>query len=238
MTQKNSHDATAYNNAKSGKAGNARAKAWEEMVRLCAAWEAVSKPPPPAPAVVPIFPPDYNRANLSQVCRTGDLPALQILLAKGADIHAVHDYALRGAAENGQTEIVRLLLERGADIHARNDVILSLAAGNGHFATMDLLVERGAPMEKLKAEDRRAYDLYRQEKERQQLAALQKTIPVAQSLRDMFTAAVWAGHVPEMKKLWSQIPKALQAEFDFSRVLAETKAQTQRQRKPNIKLVK
>lgn len=228
MTQKNSHDATADNDA--------RARAWGEMAGLCAAWDAVAKPP--APAVVPVIPAGYNSDNLFQVCRTGDLSALQILIAKGADIHAVHDYALRAAVENGQTEIVRLLLDHQADIHARNDVALSLAAGNGHFATMDLLIEQGAPLEKLKAEHRCAYDAYRHEQEQQQLAALQKSIPVAQALRDMFTAAIWIGHIPEMKKLWSQIPKALQAELDFAHVLAEVKTQSLRQRKPKIRVVK
>ena len=64
-----------------------------------------------------------------------------LLLAGGADVHALDDAALCFAAEGGHTEIVKLLLENGADVHAKGDLALRWAAQNGHTETVKLLKE-------------------------------------------------------------------------------------------------
>ena len=46
--------------------------------------------------------------------------------------------ALRCAAENGHFEVVKLLVEKGADIHALNDYALRYAAENGHLEVVKL----------------------------------------------------------------------------------------------------
>lgn len=55
-----------------------------------------------------------------------------------------NDCALRWAAGAGRTGVVELLLDRGADIHAQNDAALKLAKAEGHKAVCDLLIARGA----------------------------------------------------------------------------------------------
>jgi ankyrin repeat protein len=244
---------------------------------------------PPLANAVPklpqVFPENYDRTNLTQVCSCGDLHALQELIAQNADIHAGDDHALQWSAWNNHLELVRLLLdnganiqarngyalqtasnqgffamvrlliERGADIHAEDDFALQCAALNGHvevvrflldqgadiqadhntairwaadgghFDIVDLLVEKGAPVEALSPEvQREAYAAYKQEVNRK----------VVQTLMEAFKAATWAGHVPEMQKLWSQVPEALQTEFDFSHALTEASQQTLKLRKPKI----
>ncbi|KXS10312.1 hypothetical protein M427DRAFT_182222 [Gonapodya prolifera JEL478] len=49
---------------------------------------------------------------------------LDLLLERGADIHADDDVALRNTATNVRLTMVQLLLDRGADIHARDDEAL------------------------------------------------------------------------------------------------------------------
>lgn len=79
----------------------------------------------------------------------GDTGAVQRLLAKGADVHFMNDWALRRAAEHGHTEVVKVLLAAGANVHADNvfghtDVALRLAAYHDHTETVKVLLAAGA----------------------------------------------------------------------------------------------
>ena len=50
------------------------------------------------------------------------MEVVELLLAKGADIHAKNDdgmTVLYGAALGGKKEVVELLLAKGADVHAK-----------------------------------------------------------------------------------------------------------------------
>ena len=66
------------------------------------------------------------------------------MLAKGANIHAAHDFALFWAARCGRTRIIQLLLEKGANIHVYHDDALRWAAVGGHLKIVKLLAENGA----------------------------------------------------------------------------------------------
>jgi ankyrin repeat protein len=66
------------------------------------------------------------------------------LLAAGADVHAVDDWALRLAAQNGHDAVVARLLAAGADVHAYDDQALRLAAMHGHDVVVARLLAAGA----------------------------------------------------------------------------------------------
>ena len=57
----------------------------------------------------------------------GHVPAAELLLARGANIHYESDLALYYAAFGGQLEMVAFLLDNSADLHAGND------GGMAHF---------------------------------------------------------------------------------------------------------
>ena len=82
--------------------------------------------------------------DLFDAAKSGDTNTVKLLLDRGADIHAVDDYALRCAAYGGHENVVKLLLDRGADIHAIDDLALQLAADGGHEGVVKLLLDRGA----------------------------------------------------------------------------------------------
>lgn len=172
-----------------------------------------------------------NNLALLWAASSGHSAIVGLLLENGAKIHASNDMTLQKSAKNGHTETVRFLLERGADLHAMDDTALQWAAKNGQMETAHLLVELGAPPDKLPPLHRQAYEEYRQA----QLAAHQKT---TQTLADIFKAATWAGHVPEMIALWQQIPEPLRAGQDFQHLQAEATIHGMKQRKPKITLVK
>ena len=67
---------------------------------------------------------------------TGDTRTVRLLLAAGANVHALDDWALRCAAYNGHTETVKVLLASGANVHAQDDEPLRMAAQNGHTETV------------------------------------------------------------------------------------------------------
>ena len=73
-----------------------------------------------------------------------DIDIVEILLAAGADVHALDDEALRDAARYGHTDVVELLLECGADVHANNDEALLSAVKGCHEDVLRLLLEYGA----------------------------------------------------------------------------------------------
>ena len=53
---------------------------------------------------------------------------VQLLLERGANVHANNDYALRWASRRGYINVVRILVLHGANIHADDDYAIRLAA--------------------------------------------------------------------------------------------------------------
>ena len=82
--------------------------------------------------------------TLWKAARDGDIDIVEILIAAGADIHFLNDYALRWASEYNHTDVVKLLLEYGADIHVRDDEALREAAEEGNTDLVKILLEHGA----------------------------------------------------------------------------------------------
>jgi hypothetical protein len=159
----------------------------------------------------------------------GQIETVRLLIARGANIHADNNKSLRFAAVNGYTEVARLLLTHGADIHAEEDDALFSAAQKRHPETVALLIEYGAPLEKLIPDQQYTHTVYLTERERLKKLFIKK-YKDDQSLTKIFNAKTWAGHVPEMLELWSQIPEPLQTGFDFQHILSETKTHTLKQR--------
>lgn len=95
---------------------------------------------------------------LSVAACKGYLKIVELLLERGADIHAVNmhgDDALALAADHGHRDVVALLIEKGADpsrrgMHGRN--ALMAAARTGRAAVVELLLEQNR--QPLNARDR------------------------------------------------------------------------------------
>ncbi|GLG94665.1 Poly [ADP-ribose] polymerase tankyrase, partial [Gryllus bimaculatus] len=115
---------------------------------LAAARAARTRPPRPRPP--PRGSPAAGARRRKETC--GDIrlscrdeaPVRMTVVGPGA---RASWYALRRAAECGNTEAVRALLDSGADVHARDifdATALHCAAENGHSATVQLLLRRGA----------------------------------------------------------------------------------------------
>lgn len=235
-------------------AHNSRWLALQAVGKLRAEWESLVNP------TVLEIPEDYNRGDLSDVCIYGDLPALQELFNQGLDIHLgsnnsaltmalvngqmdiVHfledkgcalleanDGRMSWAVEDGHIEAVRYYLDHGADLHIDSGKTLLKAVNEGHYDVVDLLIERGAPIEKLNDKQLQAYANYKQ--------LLNHTENI---LTEAFTPKTWVGHAPEMRTLWSQVPKALRSKFDFSHALSDVTLQTMKQiqRKAKITLTR
>jgi len=83
-------------------------------------------------------------APLRFAAEYGRLSMVQLLLDRGANVHAQNDIALRLASIDGHAAVVALLLDRGADIHAENDDAIRWAALRGQTAVVSLLIDRGA----------------------------------------------------------------------------------------------
>ena len=64
---------------------------------------------------------------------------MKYLVEKGADIHFVHDEALRNASFYGHFDVVKYLIEHGADIHAYDNQALKNAEKNGHLQIANYL---------------------------------------------------------------------------------------------------
>ena len=75
---------------------------------------------------------------------TGNLKRVKACVENGAYIHSNNEWALRGSAAIGQSDIVNLLLDRGADIHACSDEALTSCAIIGDLQLVKLLLNRGA----------------------------------------------------------------------------------------------
>ena len=77
-------------------------------------------------------------------CEYGKFEITQLLLQRGANVHAEDGYALRWASWNGHVEVVRLLLQHGADVHTREDHPLCYASASGSIEVVRLLLQHGA----------------------------------------------------------------------------------------------
>ena len=86
---------------------------------------------------------DQNRA-LRAACSTGDVEAVDRLLADGADVRANDSAAFVVACAAGHPEIVERLLAAGADVHAGNDAALLAACTAGDLELVQLLIGAGA----------------------------------------------------------------------------------------------
>ena len=91
---------------------------------------------------------------LQAAARSGDLPIVQLLLDRGADVNAEPSgehgrTALQAAAENGSMQIVIKLPEAEAKVNASSSEIegftaLQIASKRGHIDMVDYLLEKGA----------------------------------------------------------------------------------------------
>lgn len=89
------------------------------------------------------------RTPLIAAAQTGQYEAVQLLLARGADINKRMkrgQTALMFASYYGHTDLVRLLLASGADVKGDflGDTALSWARQTGHAEIIDLLIASGA----------------------------------------------------------------------------------------------
>ncbi|GIZ51698.1 ankyrin repeat domain-containing protein [Noviherbaspirillum aridicola] len=86
---------------------------------------------------------------LMTACFKGNLPAVQALLEKGAEVNRPGWTPLHYAAYSGSTEIVRLLLDKSAYIDAESPnktTPLMMAAMGGNIHTVKLLLDEGADL--------------------------------------------------------------------------------------------
>jgi hypothetical protein len=97
----------------------------------------------------PNFVADRIGTGLMVAAWTGNIPLMELLVARGADIQRVNGFgetALLHAAWRGQTEAVKWLLVRGAKVNREGSEwsALHYAAFAGHGEATQLLLERGA----------------------------------------------------------------------------------------------
>ncbi|MCZ6719325.1 MAG: ankyrin repeat domain-containing protein [Gammaproteobacteria bacterium] len=94
----------------------------------------------------------HGSTALMDAASTGELKAVEALLAKGADVNAQDKFggtALVYAAREGYTEVVRILIAHGADVNARDTSGTGLhkAAKNGHLDVVRLLLTHGTEVD-------------------------------------------------------------------------------------------
>jgi hypothetical protein len=80
-------------------------------------------------------------------CYTANKPAVEALLAKGAQVNKTGWTPLHYAAASGNNEIVQLLLDKSAYIDAESPnktTPIMMAARSGHIMTVKLLLDEGA----------------------------------------------------------------------------------------------
>jgi ankyrin repeat protein len=238
---------------------DARASARQAVTDLCAAWEAAQRPPVAVGQKLKT-PEIYDRTNIILVVVFGDVPALEKLIAEGADvgvrqllqtaaehghdemvkvllanhvdIHEDDDHALKRAVKGRHLETVRLLLNNGADIHAEGDYALRSSIDRGFFEIADLLLERGASMELATFIQINAYVQYSENEKSEKLREDLLRIEYQGKITAVFNAKTWAGHVNEMVTLWNKIPEPLQTGLDFPHMVAEAQHEYSRQNKP------
>jgi len=81
---------------------------------------------------------------LGHMARNGRLDLLDLLITRGANLHAEGEMALRLAARHGHEVMVQRLLALGCDPHAERDAALVAAARYGHLDVVRLLLRHGA----------------------------------------------------------------------------------------------
>ncbi|MGO9265654.1 MAG: ankyrin repeat domain-containing protein [Candidatus Binataceae bacterium] len=89
--------------------------------------------------------------GLTNAASSGDAPAVQALIDKGADVNAKNlagTTPLIWASQNGHLDVVQLLLDKGADVNAKqnNDgaTALMIASYFGHVDVAQALLAKGA----------------------------------------------------------------------------------------------
>jgi ankyrin repeat protein len=93
---------------------------------------------------------DTDENALAECAKAGKLDWVKFLIAAGAHVHFINDYALRWASRNGHLEIVKELLKAGADVHTDNDWALRYASDNGHLEVVKVLRDHIAKEKKVK----------------------------------------------------------------------------------------
>ena len=79
------------------------------------------------------------------VCLMRQGPELaDTMLARGVNIHAMEDFALRTESLYGNTVLMKIYLEYGADVHARDNEAIQNAVALGRTRAVDLLETHGA----------------------------------------------------------------------------------------------
>lgn len=84
---------------------------------------------------------------LMLACFKGNKPAVEALLAKGAEVNRPGWAPLHYAAAGGHNDIIRLLLDKSAYIDAESPnktTPMMMAARGGHIYTVKLLLDEGA----------------------------------------------------------------------------------------------
>lgn len=139
--------------------------------------------------------------QLLEAARKGDLPAVQALLAKGANIETQSRYGqtpLFFAARNGHAPVVRLLLEKGAKTDIKDSFykmsLVAAAADRGGVEVVRALLDAGA-----KASEVLGTAAFRGNKELVALA-LEKGKPSADDLASALQAAQQAKQ-PEIAEM-------------------------------------
>jgi serine/threonine protein kinase len=102
----------------------------------------------------PIFPSHLIGVSLYSVAEKGDVEAVKILLAFGADVNVKDQNNGRTpmsyAAGNGHSDVVKLLLQAGAEVDLPDEdgrTPMSYAAKNGHSHLVTSLLQTGAKVD-------------------------------------------------------------------------------------------
>jgi ankyrin repeat protein len=127
---------------------DAIAQARQAVGKLCADWDAVCKGSQPTGTIMSIKPTvvflNYDKTDIIEVCRNGDIEILQDLMKQGADIHSRDEAALQAAVSSNRTAMVEFLLNHQANVHARDDLALRTAVNDRNCDTMKVLLKHGA----------------------------------------------------------------------------------------------
>ena len=98
----------------------------------------------------------------------GDMPMVQLLIAKDAEVNKKGWAPLHYAAANGNDDIVKLLLDHSAYVDAgspNGTTPLMMAARGGHISTVKLLLDNGADLNVKNQIGMNALDFAKQYKE-------------------------------------------------------------------------
>lgn len=202
-----------------------------------------------------------NKQDLTEVCQTGDIAALQDLIRQGIDFPTDGFAAMKEAVLYGQPLTLKLLLESGGEavIHHDDDFLLRKATNQGSRDLVRHLLDHGADVHArndealwtavtfqtpkiafLLAEYGAPFDVL-SDAWSEEWAAFKETqkkriisIHTKETLAQVFKADTWAGHTNEMQTLWGQVPMPLRGELDFSSALSQARIQTLKSSKPKV----